>query len=379
MTELRLGFAGVGKMGGLMAARLIGAGHPLTVFDANDLAVESLSQGRRQARQNPARACRAGGDCIRQPADARRGAGSCARGRRHCGEHGVTKLFVDLSTTGPRVARMVAEGLAAKGITAVDCPVSGGLSGARNGTLALMVSCPAAAYDQLQELLAVFGKPIFVSEMPGAAQTMKLANNLLAACAIAISSEAFVFGVKGGLDPATMCEVFNASSGRNTATLDKFPRSVLPGTFDFGFSTALAFKDVKLCLDEAEALGVPTPVGNAVRQILGVTQAMFGPEFRFHQHGASVRTMGRRGGALSAQSLNEREAADLHRRRHPQVRCVVPLLLRRSVRQERRHSRHFQRARIGVAGIGDVQGHQFRKAFELPPLEQVKQLAVLIE
>jgi 3-hydroxyisobutyrate dehydrogenase-like beta-hydroxyacid dehydrogenase len=69
---------------------------------------------------------------------------------------------------------------------------------------------------------------------------MKLANNLLAACAIAISSEAFVFGVKGGLDPATMCEVFNASSGRNTATLDKFPRSVLPGTFDFGFSTALA-------------------------------------------------------------------------------------------------------------------------------------------
>jgi 3-hydroxyisobutyrate dehydrogenase-like beta-hydroxyacid dehydrogenase len=102
-------------------------------------------------------------------------------------------------------------------------------------------------------MLTVFGKPIFVSEIPGAAQAMKLANNLLAACAIAISSEAFVFGVKGGLDPATMCDVFNASSGRNTATLDKFPRSVLPGTFDFGFSTALAFKDVKLCLDEAEA------------------------------------------------------------------------------------------------------------------------------
>jgi 3-hydroxyisobutyrate dehydrogenase-like beta-hydroxyacid dehydrogenase len=84
-----------------------------------------------------------------------------------------------------------------------------------------------------------------------------------------------------GWHPATICDVFNASSGRNTATLDKFPRSVLPGTFDFGFSTALAFKDVKLCLDEAEALGVPTPVGNAVRQILGVTQAMFGPESDF--------------------------------------------------------------------------------------------------
>ena len=192
----------------------------------------------------------------------------------------------------------------------MDCPVSGGLSGARNGTLALMVSCPAAAYDQLHELLAVFGKPIFVSEIPGAAQTMKLANNLLAACAIAISSEAFVFGVKGGLDPATMCEVFNASSGRNTATLDKFPRSVLPGTFDFGFSTALAFKDVKLCLDEAEALGVPTPVGNAVRQILGVTQAMFGPKSNFTSMvrpfeqwaGVEVRSL--------PQGLNGREASD---------------------------------------------------------------------
>ncbi len=110
---------------------------------------------------------------------------------------------------------------------------------------------------------------------------MKLANNLLAACAIAISSEAFVFGVKGGLEPKIMCEVFNASSGRNTATLDKFPRSVLPGTFDFGFSTALAYKDVKLCLDEAESLGVPTPVGSAVRHVLGVTQVLFGPESDF--------------------------------------------------------------------------------------------------
>jgi 3-hydroxyisobutyrate dehydrogenase-like beta-hydroxyacid dehydrogenase len=280
MTELRLGFAGVGKMGGPMAARLIKAGHPLTVFDANDRAVEPLVKaGAKRAKTLCELAAQVEivfaslptPDVVREVA---LGAGGIVKST-------TTKLFVDLSTTGPRVARMVAEGLAAKGITAVDCPVSGGLSGARNGTLALMVSCPAAAYDQLQELLGVFGKPIFVSEIAGAAQTMKLANNLLAACAIAISSEAFVFGVKGGLDPATMCEVFNASSGRNTATLDKFPRSVLPGTFDFGFSTALAFKDVKLCLDEAEALGVPTPVGNAVRQILGVTQAMFGPESDF--------------------------------------------------------------------------------------------------
>jgi 3-hydroxyisobutyrate dehydrogenase-like beta-hydroxyacid dehydrogenase len=168
MTELRLGFAGVGKMGGLMAARLIKAGHPLTVFDANDLAAEPLVKaGAKRAKTLHELAGQAEiifaslptPDVVREVA---LGAGGIA-------ESGTTKLFVDLSTTGPRVARIVAEGLAAKGITAVDCPVSGGLSGARNGTLALMVSCPAAAYDQLQELLAVFGKPIFVSEIPGAA------------------------------------------------------------------------------------------------------------------------------------------------------------------------------------------------------------------
>ena len=276
MNGPSLGFAGVGKMGGLMAARLIEAGHPLIVFDTNDGAVEPLVKaGAIRAKTITELADRAEIVLASLPTpdvvhEVALGPGGIAEGRS-------TKLFVDLSTTGPRVARMVAEGLAARGITAVDCPVSGGLAGARNGTLALMVSCPVAAYERLRDLLAVLGKPIFVGETPGAAQTMKLANNLLAACAVAISSEAFVFGVKGGLDPKTMCEVFNESSGRNTATLDKFPRSVLPGTFDFGFSTALAYKDVKLCLDEAEALGVPTPVGNAVRHILGVTQSMFGP------------------------------------------------------------------------------------------------------
>ena len=175
----------------------------------------------------------------------------------------------------------MAKGLAERGITAIDCPVSGGMAGARNGTLALMVSCPEPAYKSVKSLLEVFGRPTFVSEAAGAAQTLKLANNLLAACAIAISSEAFVFGVKGGLDPAVMCDVFNQSSGRNTATVDKFPRSVLTGTFDFGFSTALAYKDVRLCLEEAEALGIPTPVGNAVRQMLCITQSLFGPESDF--------------------------------------------------------------------------------------------------
>jgi 3-hydroxyisobutyrate dehydrogenase-like beta-hydroxyacid dehydrogenase len=186
-----------------------------------------------------------------------------------------------VSTTGPRVAKRVAAGLAAKNIVAVDAPVSGGLAGAQNGTLAIMVSCPKADYAALEPILKTFGKLFFIGEQPGAGQMVKLANNLLAACALAITSEAMVMGAKAGLDAKTMLDVINVSSGRNTATLEKFPRSVLPRTFDFGFTTGLSYKDVSLCLDEAEAMGVPTIVGSAVRQFLGITSTLFGPDSDF--------------------------------------------------------------------------------------------------
>jgi 3-hydroxyisobutyrate dehydrogenase-like beta-hydroxyacid dehydrogenase len=106
------------------------------------------------------------------------------------------------------------------------------------------------------------------------AQTMKLANNLLSAAAMAATSEAMVMGVKAGLDPTIMIEVINAGSGLNTASRDKFPRSILPRTFDYGFTNGLMYKDVKLCLDEAEGMGVPMWVGSMVRQMfqLATTQ-----------------------------------------------------------------------------------------------------------
>lgn len=88
-------------------------------------------------------------------------------------------------------------------------------------------------------------------------------------------------GVKAGLDPNLMCEVINASSGRNSATQDKFPRAVIPRTFDFGFTTGLSLKDVRLCLEEAEAMGIPMPVGSAVRQMLAITAALYGPDSDF--------------------------------------------------------------------------------------------------
>ena len=131
------------------------------------------------------------------------------------------------------------------------------------------------------EILKNFGKTFYTGEKAGLAQTAKLANNLLAAAAMVISSEVVVMGVKAGLDPKVLIDIINAGSGRNSATQDKFPRAVLTRSFDFGFATGLSYKDVRLCVDEAEALGVPMVAGAAVRQMLAVTQAKFGANSDF--------------------------------------------------------------------------------------------------
>ena len=140
---------------------------------------------------------------------------------------------------------------------------------------------PRASFEIAEPLLKNFGKLFFVGEKAGLAQVAKLGNNLLAAAALVISSEALVMGVKAGIDPKIMLDIINAGSGRNSATQDKFPRSILPGTFDFGFATGLSYKDVRLCVDEAENMGVPMVVGAAVRQMLAVTNAKFGPTSDF--------------------------------------------------------------------------------------------------
>ena len=280
MAGQQLGFIGVGRMGALMTERLLAAGHSVVVTDPSEAAVATLVQ-HGATRAGSAAEVASESDIVfaslPSPAVVEAvalGSDGVVQGRR-------AKVFVDLSTTGSRVAVRVAEGLAAKDIIAVDCPVSGGLAGAKNGTLAVMVSCPKATYEALQPILAIFGKLFYVGERPGSAQTLKLVNNLLAACAMAISAEGMVMGTKAGLDPRVMIDVINVSSGRNSAIQDKFPKSVLPGTFDFGFMTGLSYKDVRLCLDEAEAMGIPMVVGSAVRQMLAVTNALYGPESDF--------------------------------------------------------------------------------------------------
>jgi 3-hydroxyisobutyrate dehydrogenase-like beta-hydroxyacid dehydrogenase len=267
-------FIGVGRMGGPMAARLLGAGHSVSVFDPSAAAVAPLQRLGARVASSAADASQDSAmvmASLPSPATVRALAASLAGIR-------AIQIFVDLSTSGPATSQAVAALLEPAGIATVDAPVSGGVKGAAAGTLTLMVSGPQPAVARVQPLLALLGRVIVVGEKPGLGQTLKLANNLMSAASLAIASEAMAMGVKAGLDPAVMLEVINASSGRNSATQDKIPKHVLNRKFDFGFANALSFKDVRLCLDEAEALGVPMVVGAAVRQMLSITQQQFGPD-----------------------------------------------------------------------------------------------------
>eukprot|EP01037_Dinobryon_pediforme_P010643 gene10643-10714_t len=280
MSNQNIGFVGVGKMGTPMATRLLKAGYSVTVFDVDQAAVQELVAAGAIAVAN-AKAVADHADIVFASLPSPQILEKVVLGADGLIEGAKMRIFIDISTTGPRTAAKVAASLAEHGLAMIDAPVSGGLKGARNGTLAIMVSGPLGIFETVRPVLENFGKIFFMGEVPGAAQTMKLANNLLAAAAIAISSEAIVMGVKAGLDPKVMLDVINASSGRNSATEDKFPKSVLPRTFDFGFATGLSFKDVRLCVDEAEAMGVPMVVGSAVRQLLSVTNQLYGPESDF--------------------------------------------------------------------------------------------------
>jgi 3-hydroxyisobutyrate dehydrogenase-like beta-hydroxyacid dehydrogenase len=263
-----------------MATRLLDAGYRLVVFDANTEATRPLAARGAQVARSAAEAGSIATTVflsLPTPAVVQ----AVAIGPDGVGSGGAVRTVIDVSTTGPGVAGTIARALAEKGITYVDSPVSGGIAGATKGTLAVMTACPKATYDDVQPILQHFGKTFYTGEKAGLAQTAKLANNLLAAAALVVSSEAIVMGVKAGLDPKVLLDIINAGSGRNSATQDKFPRAVLPRTFDFGFATGLSYKDVRLCVDEAESLGVPMVVGAAVRQMLAVTQAKFGADSDF--------------------------------------------------------------------------------------------------
>jgi 3-hydroxyisobutyrate dehydrogenase-like beta-hydroxyacid dehydrogenase len=275
-----IGFIGLGKMGFPMARRLIEAGHHLIVFDTRKDVVEQFVARGAEPATSPrdvadrAETVMASLPSLQASLDVATAAGGVIEGKR-------VRRFVDLSTVGSQMAVRIHDLLKKRGIVQIDSPASGGVAGAEKGTLAVMVSGPRAEFETVKPALEVIGKVFFIGEKPGSGQTMKLANNFLSATAMVATSEAVVMGVKSGLDPKVMINVINAGSGMNTASRDKFPRSVLPRSFDFGFATGLMVKDVRLALEEMKSLGLSMEVAEAVGRLWEVVIRDEGPESDF--------------------------------------------------------------------------------------------------
>jgi 3-hydroxyisobutyrate dehydrogenase-like beta-hydroxyacid dehydrogenase len=275
-----IGFIGLGKMGFPMARRLIEAGHQLVVFDQRKEVMDQLVAKGAKAASSPkdvadrTETVMASLPSLQASLDVAAGKDGVIEGER-------VKRFVDLSTVGSQMAVRIHDLLAKRNLVQLDSPVSGGVGGAEKGTLAIMVSGPRTDFEAVKPALGVIGKVFFIGEKPGSAQTMKLANNLLSATAMVATSEAVVMGVKAGLDPAVMIDVINAGSGMNTASRDKFPRSILPRSFDFGFATGLMVKDVRLALDEMKSLGLSMEVAEAVGRLWEVVIREMGAESDF--------------------------------------------------------------------------------------------------
>jgi 2-hydroxy-3-oxopropionate reductase len=178
------------------------------------------------------------------------------------------KLLVNTCTVGVPFVRELAAEMAARGVTVVDCPISGGPPGARAGTLSVMVSGDPAAIDRVRPMISLWGRTLTIAgDAPGAAQVLKLTNNILSAVALAATAEAFVMGAKGGLDPEIMLTAINAGSGRNSATESKFPAAVLTRSFDYGAEMHILMKDIDLAIAQGEELGVPMWVCQAARLV----------------------------------------------------------------------------------------------------------------
>jgi 3-hydroxyisobutyrate dehydrogenase-like beta-hydroxyacid dehydrogenase len=267
MSGAVIGLVGLGAIGRPIGRALGDAGFRLAVYDTRREAIEELGADGAIACGSPAEVASAAEtvlvslptpDVVRAVA---------------CGDGGLVhgsriRTYVDLSTTGAATAAEVAATLATHGIVTVDAPVSGGVAGAEARTLAVMVATGADTFAAVRPLLETFGRNVFhVGATPGQGQVAKLLNNLLSATAIAVTSEALALGVECGLEASTLLDVFNAGSGRNTATSDKFPRHVLTRGFGSGFRLQLMAKDVELCQQEARSRRFPMPVGSLVQQL----------------------------------------------------------------------------------------------------------------
>ncbi len=264
MSTSPTGFLGIGAMGRPMAINIANAGIPVVISDPNPVATGILAQHGATIVES-ARAVADQAEtvhiCLPTVAIAEQVAAEVAGGK-------AVKHVINHGTTGSAYSKAAAAALADKGIAFLDAPISGGVAGAEAGTLAIMCSGDMATFEAAKPALeAMSGQLTYLGEVPGAAQTMKLCNNILFFCNLAATCESMTLGVKAGLDPQQMLDIMNKATGRNFATEQIMSQFVLPRTFDFGGANYIIEKDLELWRQEAEAYEVPSYIATLVRTL----------------------------------------------------------------------------------------------------------------
>jgi 3-hydroxyisobutyrate dehydrogenase-like beta-hydroxyacid dehydrogenase len=269
---MNIGFIGIGQMGRHMSRRLLEAGHKVTIHDLSKEAAAPLLKTGAVWADSPAavaRACRVVITSLPRPQDVEQvvyGADGLIQGWRS------GDIYIDMSTNSPSLIRRITADAAAKGVSVLDAPVSGGVKGAEAGTLAIMVGGDAAALEKVRKVLETMGQRIFPVGPAGCGNIVKLVNNLISLACNSISAEGFALGVKAGIDPAVLLEIIKVSTGDNWCAR-QYPATTFKGNFEPGFKISLAYKDINLALDLGRENGVPLPVAEAVRKDLEETIA----------------------------------------------------------------------------------------------------------
>ena len=271
MTTEKIGFIGLGNMGGRMTKCIVRGGSKVVGFDANSTVVAGT--GASPAMSIGALTRQADIVLLSLP-------DSHVVESVVLGDDGVlensrpTQVVVDLSTAAPSSTRRLHELLADKGVAYLDAGISGGAAAAEAGTLTLMVGGEKVDLDRIRPVLKHFSADIFYMGSSGSGHTTKLLNNFLNAVALAATAEVMVGGKKAGLDLAQLLEVLNKSSGVNFATMNRFPKIITGDYLKGGLTNALMMKDVTLYAELASDLGLASLNASGPLASFGLANAL---------------------------------------------------------------------------------------------------------
>lgn len=265
---MKIGFIGLGTMGGGMAANVLKAGYELVAHDIRREAATPLLENGASWADTPAELA-AECDVVltslpgpREVEAVALGEGGVLEGMRAGG------VYIDMSTSSPTLIRSIAERFAAKGAAVLDAPVSGGPVGARTGRLAVMVGGDRDVYERVKPALDAIGDRVGYIGGVGSGSIAKLMHNCIGYGLQTIVAECLTLGVKAGVDAAPLFEaICNGSVGRGSTFANTYPNTYLAGNFDPpSFALRLAHKDVGLALELAREYGVPMSVGSIAYQ-----------------------------------------------------------------------------------------------------------------